>query len=201
LQDVTYHKRQIIRTAKALASDIPTTIMSILKLLIENEVGKQIPMEEKTEKTITSFIGIIDGIFKRDLRTILYHLRGIKHEFGGVGEREIDLLECFVFMTNKLPLRDSHSRNELLMKSIEVITEWLFSLMKPDSDSESIKQSLENYKVMIQKLMTIVMGAIHGNFGIIKQAMKGFIPMIDRVSKLVGFLKKPAPLFSRMEFR
>lgn len=170
-------------------ADLPKITVSILKFLIENEVGKQIPMKEEQ---IKPFICIIDGILNRDIKKIMENIRKIKDELGLGENKYIDLIESLAFLTNKLPVYDSDERSALITRSVSVITDWLSSLMIfKDAEKK------DKYMKMINSLMTLILGAINMDFTVIRQGATQFIPMVGKLSKLWEYLKEvKAALFT-----
>ena len=149
--------------------------------LVENELGKQIKMKNET---ILDVIWIIDGVLKQDLRQIFAHLRAVREGFGLQDNKYIDLIEVFIFVTNKYNVADPDSRKEMILRSVDVLSDWLMSLISGD-DPEKKKQFCET----LNQLLRLVLGAINMDKSILKSGLEKFVPMISGLSKMWEYFK------------
>ncbi len=163
-----------------LTDDLPHHIQRILTFLAENELGAQVRM--KTD-TIMEIVWIIDGIVKRDLRQIFTHLRAVKDDFGLGDNKYLDLIETFIFFANKYTISDPVMRKEMILRSVDILSDWLMSLM--EASPEEKKKMTE----MVTQLLRLVMGAINMDKSILKEGLEKFAPMVSGLSKIWDYLK------------
>lgn len=176
-----------------MVPELPEQVTQILKFVIENETGKQVPFDEKK---VVAYMRIANGINNKDIKEIIENFREIKEDFGLQDDNYIDLLESFIFFTNKLVVSDPYEREELIKSSVDTMVKWLSSLMIAKAENvaaENIGDFNKNkdmYIKTVKKILTFIVAAIHGDFHMAKIGLAKSIPLIDKVSRVFQYLKR-----------